>query len=656
MIPKETIDNIFESAHIEEVVGDYVVLKKRGANMLGLCPFHDEKTPSFTVSPAKGIYKCFGCGKGGNSVNFVMDHEHFSYPEALRHLAKRFGIEVEEEEMSPEQQQEYNERESLYIVSQFAEDYFVKQLHESEEGQAIGLSYFKERGFTEETIKKFKLGYSPDSWEAFSDAAKSAGYKEEYLKATGLSKEKNGKLFDGYKGRVIFPIHNLSGRPIGFGGRTLKTDKRTPKYINSPECEIYNKRKVLYGIFYARKGIAQDDNCYLVEGYTDVISMHQAGVENVVASSGTSLTPDQIRLISRYTKNITILFDGDTAGIKASFRGIDLILEEGMNVKVVLFPEGADPDSYAKSHTTEQLKEFIEGNAKDFLVFKTDLLLSDTEGDPIKKAALIREIVASIAIIPDFITRSVYVKECSAILDIPEEALINELNKTRKNQLNKRKPGRAPHPDEPPFFDPGEQSLSPTPAPRQGESKSTVSYQELDLVRVLLLHGPKVVSVQVLNEQDEQVEQEVRIADFIISEILGDQLEMEDALHGKIVAAFVEAQEQGEVMEGKKLVNHEDEAIRELCTELLSDRHELHNWEKRDIFVEGEDKKLLKMLNGVVSSYKAARVHQLRDENAQMIKEAAAKGEDVIPLIQKKMLLDSLLSSLSTPQGRTVIR
>lgn len=433
MIPKDIIDTIFETARIEEVVGDFVTLKKRGANMLGVCPFHDEKTPSFTVSPAKGIYKCFGCGKGGNSVNFVMEHEQFSYPEALKYLAKKYHIEVPEVELTPEQMEKANTKESLYVVSNFANEFFQKQL-QTDEGLAIAISYFKERGMTDEIIQKFQLGYNPEKWDALTNEALKSGYKKEYLEQSGLSIFKEDKSFDRFRGRVLFPIHSLSGRVLGFGGRTLKTDKKTAKYVNSPESDIYHKSKILYGIYFAKSAIVKEDCCYLVEGYTDVISMHQAGVENVVASSGTALSVEQIKLISRYTKNIHILFDGDAAGIKASFRGIDLILAEGMNVKVVLFPDGEDPDSYAKKVSSDELKDFIQNEAKDFLSFKTQLLQEETKNDPTKKAALIKEIVRSIAIIPDHITRAVFIKDCSKTLQISESILTQEVASVKRKE------------------------------------------------------------------------------------------------------------------------------------------------------------------------------------------------------------------------------
>ncbi|HRS38420.1 MAG TPA: DNA primase, partial [Bacteroidia bacterium] len=438
MIARETIDRILDAVRIDEVVGDFVQLKKRGTNLLGLCPFHNEKTPSFNVNPVRNIYKCFGCGKGGDAVNFVMEHEHYSYPEALRYLAKRYNIEIEETAPDPQEAQLRDERESLYILNSYAQRVFSEQLFEDEEGRAIGMSYFRERGFTEETIKTFQLGFNRSDWSAFAERAVKEGYKEEYLEKTGLCIRKdNGKLFDRFRGRVMFPIHNLSGRVIGFGGRVLKKDDKTAKYLNSPESEIYHKSKSLYGIYFAKKAIVQLDNCYLVEGYTDVISLHQAGIENVVASSGTSLTSEQIRLIGRYTKNITVLYDGDAAGIKASLRGIDLILEEGLNVKVVLFPDGDDPDSYTRKHGSSSTVDFIEANAKDFVLFKTGLLLDDVKNDPVRKAGLIRDVVETIGHIPDPILRSTYTKQCSALLDIQENILVSELNKIRRNQLKK---------------------------------------------------------------------------------------------------------------------------------------------------------------------------------------------------------------------------
>src|SRR5580698_6554180 len=432
MITKPTIDRIMEAIDIVEVVGEFVQLKKRGANYVGLSPFANERTPSFTVSPVKGIFKDFSSGKGGSAITFLMELEKFTYPEALKWLAKKYSIEVEETVESVENKEEENHRESLMIVSAYAAKFFHESLLETDEGKNIGLSYFKERGFSNDTIKKFELGYSPDQWEAFTGQALKEGYQQQFLEESGLSvKRDNGTLYDRYRGRVMFPIHSFTGRVIAFGGRTLKSDKNVPKYVNSPESEIYHKSNILYGLYFAKKAIREEDNCYLVEGYADVLSVHQAGIENVVASSGTSLTVEQIKLISRFTKNITILYDGDAAGIKASLRGLDMILEEGLNVKVVLFPDGHDPDSYVRNFGTNGFKKHIEDNKKDFILYKTDILLKEAGNDPIKKAAVIREIVESVAKIPDSIKASVFIKECSYLLQIDERALLSELNKMR---------------------------------------------------------------------------------------------------------------------------------------------------------------------------------------------------------------------------------
>ena len=401
MISKNTIDRVFEAARVEEVLGDFVQLKKSGSNYKGLSPFSEERTPSFMVSPVKQIWKDFSSGKGGNVVAFLMEHEHFTYPEAIKYLARKYNIEIEETEQNDEQKQQADERESMYLVSEFAASFFQNSLLKTEIGKAIGLSYFKERGFTEETIKKFGLGYSPDEWDAFTSEAIRKGYKLEFLEKTGLSIVKEEKQFDRFKGRVMFPIQSMSGRVLGFGGRILSNDKKVAKYLNSPESEIYHKSKVLYGIYHAKQAIAKEDNCFLVEGYTDVIQFNQSGIENVVSSSGTALTPEQIRLINRLTRNITVLFDADPAGLRASIRGIDLILEQGMNVKICTFPEGEDPDSFARKHSEEEIREYLSENSKDFIAFKASLLMAEAKNDPVKKASLIRDIVSSISKIPD---------------------------------------------------------------------------------------------------------------------------------------------------------------------------------------------------------------------------------------------------------------
>jgi DNA primase len=435
MIDRSTVDRIFAAANIVEIVGDFVTLKKKGVNYQACCPFHNEKTPSFVVSPTKGLFKCFGCGKGGNAVTFVMEHEGLSYPEALKWVAKRYGIEVEEREQTPEDKQKNDDRESMMVATAFAADYFKDTLHHTEEGQTVGLSYFRERGFSDTTIERFGLGFCPTTGDAFTKRALKEGFREQYLIDTGLSvKREDGSWWDRFTGRVIFPIHSVSGRVIAFGGRTLRTDKKVAKYVNSPESEIYHKSNVLYGLSQAKKAIGQEDYCILVEGYTDVISMHQSGIENVVASSGTSLTEGQIKLIARFSRNVTVIYDGDPAGIRASLRGIDMILKEGMNVRVVLLPEGEDPDSFARANSASYLKEFIAEHQQDFISFKANLLMQEATNDPIKRASLITDLVDSIAVIPEAIARSVYIKECALLMRIDENVLIDEVRRRRRDQ------------------------------------------------------------------------------------------------------------------------------------------------------------------------------------------------------------------------------
>ena len=440
MISKATIDQVFDTARVEEVIGDFVQLKKSGSNFKGLSPFSEERTPSFMVSPVKQIWKDFSTGKGGTSVSFLMEHEHFTYPEAIKYLARKYNIEIEETVQSDSDKEAAGERESMYLVSEFARTYYQNTLHKTDQGKAIGLSYFKERGFTDETIQDFQLGFSTDAWSGLTDTALKKGYKLKYLESTGLSIVKGEKQFDRFKGRVLFPIHSMSGRVLGFGGRILAKNEKAAKYLNSPESDIYHKSKVLYGIYYAKQTIAKEDNCFLVEGYTDVIQFHQKGIKNVVSSSGTALTPDQIRLVNRLTKNITVLFDGDPAGIRASLRGIDLILEQGMNVKICTFPEGEDPDSFAKQNTLEELKDYLKSNAKDFIAYKASLLMEEAQNDPVAKANLIRDMVTSISKVSDNIQKEIYVRECSRIMDISEDVLFStlaQMGKKAQSDANK---------------------------------------------------------------------------------------------------------------------------------------------------------------------------------------------------------------------------
>ncbi|MBL4593794.1 MAG: DNA primase [Flavobacteriales bacterium] len=654
MIPKQTIDEIFDAAIIEDVVGEFVPLKKRGANFLGNCPFHNEKTPSFTVSPAKGIYKCFGCGKAGNSVNFVMEHEHYSYPEALKFLANKYNIEIEEEELTDEQKEAADERESLYIVSNYAANYFKKQLHESDEGKAIGLSYFLERGFREDIIDKFQLGYNPDGWTAFTDEAEKAGHNIKYLDKSGLSIVKGNKKFDRFKGRVIFPIHNLSGRVLGFGGRILKSDDKSAKYLNSPESEIYHKSKVLYGIYYAKKAITQEDICYLVEGYTDVISLYQSGVENVVSSSGTSLTEGQIRLIRRFTPNITILFDGDAAGIKASFRGIDMILQEGMNVRVVLFPDGEDPDSYAKGHSTEELKEYITDNAQDFIRFKTAVLIKDVGDDPIKKAELVKDIVGSIAIIPDQIKRSVYTKECSNLLDIPEQALINETNKILRKNISKQvkyASSQSQHQEIPDdaFF------------PEEYQDKkevvgSDLAHWEREIVRLLVSFGDKTIEVESVNENEEKVVEEVSAALYIVSSINNDKISFDDETYQKVFNFYSEKLNEEKLPSHQDFINNSDQDISQFSINIYSNQHELSpNWEAHKIFTVTEDQQLKKAVINTLYAFQLSKLTQLILKNQEQLKTETSE-EAHLKLLQEQLNYQQIKKQLAAKLGRIILR
>lgn len=650
LIPQETIQQILETAQIEEVISEFVPLKRRGVNLLGNCPFHNEKTPSFTVSPAKGIYKCFGCGAAGNSTKFLMEHEHYSYPEALKYLAKKYHIHIEEKEQTPEQIQATTERDSLLHVSEFAKDYFVNTLWEDTKGKAIGLSYLRERGLSDALIKKFELGYSPDEWTAFTDHAQTNSYPLQSLEKTGLTIVKeNNKVFDRFKARVMFPIHNMSGRVIGFGGRVLKTEKSAAKYLNSPESDIYNKSKVLYGIYFAKQAVLKADNCFLVEGYTDVISMHQSGIENVVASSGTSLTTDQIKLIKRFTPNITILFDGDTAGIKASFRGIDMILEQGMNVKVVLFPEGEDPDSYARSHAAHEVEEFLDVQADDFIKFKTKLLSDEAANDPIKRGGLIKEIVQSIAIIPDEIMRSVYVKECSLLLDIPEQALINDLNK----RLRKGRQSQVRSIPEPDLNKPS----SPSQVQVKPETKSPLAYQEENLIRLLLQYGNQSFEYRFReNENDDWSVINVNVAGFIVEQLEDDGLGFLNADYQQIYEAYQKGVEQEKLPTHHTFINHSNPAIVQIAADVLSTPYNLSdNWkEKKNIHIVTEEELLLQSVSNSVLSFKQRKLEQEIHELQGELKDAPDnEKEKVIMLILKKQNIQRLISERL---GRIVLK
>jgi DNA primase len=619
MILKSTVDRIMEATDIVEVIGEFVQLKKRGANYIGLSPFVNERTPSFTVSPAKGIFKDFSSGKGGSAVTFLMELEKFTYPEALKWLAKKYGIEVEETVLTDENKEEENRRESLMIVSGYAAKFFQDSLWETEEGQSIGLSYFKERGFTNETIRKFELGYSPDQWEAFSAQALKEGYLEEFIVESGLSvKRDNGSLYDRYRGRVMFPIHSYTGRVIAFGGRTLKSDKNVPKYVNSPESEIYHKSNVLYGLNFAKKAIRDEDNCYLVEGYADVISVHQAGIENVVASSGTSLTVEQIRLIGRLTKNITILYDGDAAGIKASLRGLDLILEEGLNVKVVLFPDGHDPDTYVRLLGSSAFKKYIDDNRKDFILYKTDILLKEAGKDPILKAGVIREVVESIAKIPDSIKASVFIKECSNLMQIDERALLTELNKMR--QAKARKDGQGHMPLTP--FDDAPIATEPEPAPPVPDGEP----QEKEIVRLLLLYGNRMIDWDGIAN--------TYIGPFMIAEL--SDVEFEHAECKAFVAIYKDEVDNGKLPDEQLFIHYPDKAIVDLAVTMLATRYTLsENWlDMHKIFVPDEEVKIRAAVLGGIFHLKKQKVNKILEKLLRDIQESTSETDQEILMSQ----------------------
>ena len=601
MISRSTIDRVFETARVEEVIGEFVQLKKAGSNFKGLSPFSDEKTPSFMVSPVKQIWKDFSTGKGGNAVSFLMEHEHYSYPEAIKFLAKKYNIDIEETVQSDEQKEKMNERESMFLVSKFAKDYFHDILFNSVQGKSIGLSYFKERGFREEIIKKFDLGYCLDQWDSFTKEALNKGYDLKYLVNTGLTITREKKQFDRFKGRVLFPIHSMSGRILGFGGRTLKSDKKVAKYVNSPESEIYQKSKILYGIYHAKKEIAKQDNCFLVEGYTDVISMHQSGIENVVASSGTALTSDQIRLINRLTKNVTVLFDGDAAGIRASLRGIDLILEQGMNVKVITFPDGEDPDSFAKKQSGESLKKYLEKTAQDFINFKVSLLMKESNNDPVKKAGLIRDIVTSISRIPDSIQREIYVKECSRIMEVSERVLFSELaqliSKKIKDSNNTRQ-------KQAPSFEVVKKQTE------QVDEIDTLFILEKEIIRILLLFGNQETDfVDLIEVKDEHgkihFEQEKytnQVSKELYLNLQEDEVEFSNEVFRNIYYEMIHQLNQEDKIEIDAFINHPNLKIAEIVTSVLMDneKYTLSDWERKNIYVSESDEVLSKLVTDAI--------------------------------------------------------
>ncbi|WP_264560409.1 DNA primase [Flavobacterium sp. N2270] len=647
MISKSTIENVFETARVEEVIGDFVNLKRAGSNLKGLSPFVDEKSPSFMVSPVKQIWKDFSSGKGGNVVTFLMEHEHFTYPEAIKFLARKYNIEIEETIQTDEDAAIANEKESMYLVSEFAQKYFHNTLLNTEEGKAIGLSYFKERGFTSETIKKFGLGYSPETWDAFTKEALGKGYKLEYLDKTGLSIVKEDKQFDRFKGRVMFPIQSMSGRILGFGGRILTNDKKAAKYLNSPESDIYHKSKVLYGIFHAKQAIAKQDNCYLVEGYTDVIQFNQAGIENVVASSGTALTPDQIRLVSRLTKNITVLFDGDAAGLRASVRGIDLILEADMNVRVCAFPEGEDPDSFAKKMPYEELVKYLEENAMDFIQFKASMLMKEAKNDPIKKADLIRDMVISISKISDRIKREIYIQECSRIMDISEEVLFNTLAQMDKKDLSE---ANKKFKEEKKAFD----------VVRNNEpvSKAKVDIQfELEhiIIQILLLYGNVEQEFDdVLLKPDEEGElkeviekNNVKVYQRIYLSLQEDEIELSNPLFQKIYKDLIDYYNQNETFVLEQYLMRLDEEIAQEVTSVLmnEEREVLHNWESQNIIVKLKEATIAQYVTETILTLRWYWVNNIIDDlKNQLVTNVSGDNSESLAMIMDYLGLTNMFS------------
>jgi len=650
MIDQVTVDKVLETANsqIVEVVSDYVTLRRRGINYLGNCPFHNEKTPSFTVSPHKGIFKCFGCGEGGNALNFVMKHDQLSFVDAIKYLGNKFNIHIEEEEYSPEQLKQKNERESMMVLSEYAGQFFAKNLTDTDEGKSVGLSYFRSRGFRDDIIDKFQLGYSPEQRDSLTKDAQKQGYKLEYLEKTGLTIVRDNYQADRFRGRVMFPIHSLAGKVIAFGGRILKNDKKTAKYLNSPESEIYHKSRVLYGIYHAKQEVTRQDRCYLVEGYTDVLSFHQAGISNVVASSGTALTSDQIRLIARFTKNITIIYDGDPAGLKASLRGIDLVLAEGMNVKILLLPDGEDPDTFAKERSEEQLTQYIEAHQQDFIKFKTSLLLADAQNDPIKKAQLIQDIVRSISIIPDSITRSVYVKECSTLLKVDERVLMQETGKLQQKKQEEDFRRSAPRQSIPPQM--GGAPVTTQQTPPNKVPANPLELEEREILRFLVKFGERPV-----NPGEEEV---VTVGQYILNELKQDDLLSANPLYNKMMEAYDASGAGADLPSLKFFVNNSDPDLSKLASDLIGKEHDLSKIHKKFGVVTHAEEKLSALVPKIVMELKWKKVKIVIKEKRQQLQQIEASGEveALMEMMQELNTWQQVLAHISKELGgRTIV-
>lgn len=645
MILQSTIDQVFETARVEEVIGDFVQLKKSGSNFKGLSPFSDERTPSFMVSPVKQIWKDFSSGKGGNVVAFLMEHEHFTYPEAIKYLAKKYNIEIEETVESDEQKEAANERESMYLVTEFANDYFQRILYKTDQGKSIGLSYFKERGFTDETIKKFNLGYSLNEWQAFTDEALKRGYSLDFLEKTGLTIVKEDKHFDRFKGRVMFPIKSMSGRILGFGGRILVNDKKAAKYVNSPESDVYHKSKVLYGIFDAKQSIAKEDNCYLVEGYTDVIQFHQTGIKNVVSSSGTALTSEQIRLINRLTQNITVLFDGDAAGMRASLRGIDLILEQGMNVKVCTFPDGEDPDSFAKQNSLEDLSVYLEDNAKDFIQFKASVLYEESKNDPIKKAETVRDIVNSISKIPDRIKKEIYIQECARIMDISEAVLFSTLAQIDKKEIYEEKKKQK-----------SDRQAFEIIRHEQPIKKVDIQYLlERKIIEILLLYGNNEEEFEdlVLKENDQgdlilnPVIHRAKVFEKVYLDLQDDEMEFTNATFKQLYYTVIDALNQNPDFELKTFINSVDQDMTNEITSILMDdeRYHLDNWERVNIYPKDKHDRIAQLVSETILNLRCFLIDQkVKDFQTETIQNPSESNRNILEEVKDYSSLKMLLS------------
>lgn len=644
MITKNSIEKIKDYARIEEVVGDFVRLKRAGSNLTGLCPFHNEKTPSFVVSPAKGLFKCFGCGKSGDSISFVIEHEKLSYPEAIRYLGNRYNIELEEVELSEDKKQEQSLRESIFIVLNFAANWFAQQLNENEEGKAIGYSYFKERGYLDETIQTWKLGYTTTGANHFLEAALTAGFNHEVLKLAGLAGEKDGKWYDFFRERVMFPIHNVSGKVAGFGGRIMNANSKVGKYINTPETEVYNKSKILYGLFQSKAQIRKLDVAYLVEGYTDVISLHQAGITNVVASSGTSLTTDQVKLIKRFTENVVIIYDGDSAGIKAALRGLDLVIEEGLNVKLVLLPDGDDPDSMVRKVGSAQMEKYIEENQKDFIFFKAEILVGEAKNDPIKKAAIIKDIVHSISLIPDQIKIALYIQECSRLMEIQEEVLIREFNKLRRSWVQNKTNETFPVANE---LLPENVDLPENEQTFTSNTQKTLDFQERDIIRILFLFGNKLL------------EDNLVVADFVLDEIGNTPFNNE--LYQKGIDYFKSGLKQNTAIEKlMDFIQLDENDLKTLVIDLLTSPYEISsNWlAKYQIIVKDKEIVFKQDVKSSVNRYLFTKVNEILNQVDKLIKDAQTTNdiEKAMKLLKKKRDFQIKRKELALKLGTVVYR